>query len=44
MAGVLLARAHVTAPKTVLLNLAPMHAVSVLSVRCNQLQLHAMTD
>ena len=36
--------AHVTTPKTVFLDLAPMPAVPVLLLRCAQLHMHSMCD
>ncbi len=42
--GGMVVEAHVTTPKTVLLDLAPMLAVPVLLLRCTQLHLHSMCD
>ncbi len=38
------AEAHVTTPKTVFLDLAPMFAVPVALLRCSQLHLHSMCN
>ncbi len=42
--GGMVVEAHVTTPKTVLLDLAPMLAVPVLLLRCAQLHIHSMCD